>query len=399
MPHPNASAAMLRQSSRWCAVLVASVLGVGNAFAQSQASLSAKAAALVRAGNYDEAVAEAERGLQAHPNDPGLYTVEGIAFSMQGKDPDAIASYSAALRVSPNFLPALRAESQIFSRDRDSRLASVLTQVLRIEPSDATAREMLALEQARSGNCSLAVENFALVSDQTTRHPGSLEHYAACLFQQRDYTRASAEFQQLLIREPENADVRYDLALAQRRAGQNQEAAETLKPLLATADYETLLLASDVSEDIGDTPDAVAFMRRAILLNPLRADPYVRFAEICLLHESYESGIAMVTAGIERLPNRPSLYLARGMLYGGLAKYGKAEADFRIAEQLDPHHGTGAYGVGLVEAQDNHFPEALATTRAALLVHPKDAQLNYLLARILIDDGAVPGSPKFRLAA
>ncbi|MBW4039969.1 MAG: tetratricopeptide repeat protein [Acidobacteria bacterium] len=379
-------------------MLVALTLGCGNVFARSQASLSSTAAAFVRAGQYDAAVAEAKRGLQAHPNDPGLHTVEGIALSMQGKDADAIAAFRAALRISPDFLPALRGESQVLSRDKDGRLASVLTRVLRIDPSDSTAREMLALEQARMGNCDAAVADFSLVPDQTNRHTESVERYASCLFQQRDYTRASAEFQQLLVREPENADARYDLALAQRRAGQNREAAETLKPLLATADYETLLLASDVSEDIGDTPDAVVLMRRAILLNPMRADPYVRFAELCLLHDSYDSGIAMVTAGIERLPNQSSLYLARGMLYGGLAKYDKAEADFRRAEQLDPHHGTGAYGVGLVEAQGNHSAEALATARIGLVANPRDAQLNYLLARILIDNGAVPGSPDFREA-
>lgn len=398
MSRPATQAMTLSRSSRWCVVLVVLTFGCGNAFARSQASLSSNVAALLRAGNYDAAVAEAKRGLQAHPNDPGLHTVEGIAFSMEGKDADAIAAFRAALRISPEFLPALRAEAQVLSRDKDPRLSFVLTHVLRIDPSDSTAREMLALEQARSGNCSVAIANFGLVPDQTSQHTESLERYAACLFQQRDYTRASTEFQQLLVREPENADARYDLALAQRRAGQNHEAAETLKPLLATADYETLLLASDVSEDIGNTPDAVAFMRRAILLNPMRAGPYVRFAELCLLHESYDSGIAMVTAGIERQPNQPSLYLARGMLYGGLAKYDKAEADFRTAEQLDPHHGTGSYGVGLVEAQGNHSAEALATARAALVAHPKDAQLNYLLARILIDDGAVPGSPEFRQA-
>ena len=51
--------------------------------------------------------------------------------------------------------------------------------------------------------------------------------------------------------------------------------------------------------------------------------------------------------------------------------------------------------MGLVQAESYQSAEALTTTRAALQDHPNDAQLNFLLARILIDDGAGLGSPKF----
>jgi tetratricopeptide (TPR) repeat protein len=366
--------------------------------AQAPASPAAAVAMLIRAGSLDDAVQEATRDLKAHPNDPSLYTVEGIALSMQRKNADALEAFRTALRISPDFLPALRAESQVLSRENAPNVEMVLAHILRLDPSDGTAREMLALFQAKSGNCKSAIADFALVAQQTRTHAASLEHEATCMFEQQDYTGASDAFQQLLQLEPNNVDARYDLALAQRSAGDNKQAAETLKPLLSTADYDTLVLGSDISEDIGDTPDAVSLMRRAILLDPTRPDPYVRFAELCLLHESYDSGVAVVTAGLERLPNSPSLYLARGMLYGGEAKYDKAEADFRSAERLDPLHGTGAYGVGLIEAQSNHSAQALATARAALVAHPKDAQLNYLLARILMDEGATPGSAQFREA-
>jgi tetratricopeptide (TPR) repeat protein len=117
-----------------------------------------------------------------------------------------------------------------------------------------------------------------------------------------------------------------------------------------------------------------------------------------MLHESYQAGVAMVSAGIARLPQSSSLYLARGMLYGGEGEYDKAEADFRAAEVFDPKHGTGAYGVGLVQAQRNDPAQALATTRSALRAHPEDPQLNFLLARLLIEGGEHPGSSAFEEA-
>ncbi len=227
-------------------------------------------------------------------------------------------------------------------------------------------------------------------------HPASQEHYGACLFQVKLYKEAIPVFQQLQTERPRDGSITYDLALAELRAGQGQAAAQTLGPLLdATSDVDTLVLASDAFEETGDTPKAVAMMRRAIVSDPLHADSYVRFAELCMEHESYQAGVDMVSAGISRLPRDPSLFLARGMLYGGMAQYDKAEADFHSAETLDPKHGTGDYGVGLVQSQRNHSEDALNTTRSALRAHPDDAQLHFLLARVLIDQGAQPNSPTF----
>ena len=88
-------------------------------------------------------------------------------------------------------------------------------------------------------------------------------------------------------------------------------------------------------------------------------------------------------------------FLARGLLYGGLAQYDKAETDFHAAERYDPNHGTGAYGVGLIEAQRNDPTKALLTVRKALAAHPEDAQLHFLLARLLVEKGAEPDSQAY----
>jgi len=391
-------AAYIQLKHRFVRCLFVATLAAGGlacSVAQQPQATSASAAALVKSGRYDAAVSEAKRGLLIHPKDPGLWTIEGIAYAMQGKDEKALTALRTASRISPDFVRALQAEAQILSRQHDPELAVVLERILRLDPNDSTAREMLALEQARRGDCKSADINFGQLSGQFNTHAESLERYGACLFTEGDYAKSTAIFQQFQTLRPASAEARYNLALAQMRAGQKKEAAETLKPLLSSPDVDTALLASDVFEDLDDTPQAVSFMRRAIVLDPMRPDSYMRFAELCMLHDSYQTGIDMVSAGIARLPHDSDLYLTRGLLYGAIAQYDKAEADFRHAEQLDPTHGTGAYGVGLVQDQSDHPGEALATTRAALRDHPQDAQLNFLLARILIEGGVAPGSPEF----
>ncbi len=366
------------------------------AHAQAANDTLARATALIRTGQYDAAIAVLEPAVRTEPANPKLRTVEGVAYSMKGDDAMALEALRAALKAAPGFPAALKAEAEILTREHSPRAAPVLLEILKQTPDDSIAREMLALEQAREGDCGPAVTNFEIVSPAVNQHASSLLPYGVCLFEQKKFDAAVGVLTQLSRLEPGNEDVRYDLALAEQRAGQNQAAADTLAPLLNDqADPETLSLASDVFEAIGDTPRAIALLRQAIVLQPSAGDSYVRFAELCMLHESYPAGVAMVSAGIARLPQNSALYLARGMLYGGEGDYDKAEADFRAAETFDPNHGTGAYGVGLVQAQRNDPVQALATTRAALLAHPEDPQLNFLLARLLIEGGEHPGSAAF----
>ena len=375
--------------------IVSGLCSVGG-FAQPPDDPLHSAASQVRAGLYDTAIATASAGLKSHPSDYRLMTVEGLAYSLKQDDAKALRLFRSALRVSPNYLPALQAEAEILTREQSPNASDLLTKLVTLRPSDTTAREMLALAQARSGNCPAAIANFRLAASAMATHADSLQHYAACLFEQSGPDAALPVFKTLVDLQPTSTDARYDLALTQVRAGHNQDAIATLQPLLnATPDVDTLTLASDAYEAIGDTPRSVSLLREAIVRDPNRSDTYARFAELCLLHRSYDTGISMMTVGISHLPRDPELHLARGLLYGELARYDKAEADFHAAESFDPKHGTGSYGVGLMQVQSGHSAQALSTVRSELRSHPSDAQLHFLLARILIESGATPGTGQF----
>jgi tetratricopeptide (TPR) repeat protein len=165
-----------------------------------------------------------------------------------------------------------------------------------------------------------------------------------------------------------------------------------------TADPDVLSLASEAYEAVGDTPKAVSLLRGAIVLQPGSADFYVRFAGLCLSHDSFEAGLHMVNAGLEHIPEEPSLYIMRGLLYGQLTKYDKAEQDFETAEKLNPAAVTSAYALALTEIQAGHPQDALAEVQRKLKDHPNDASLHLVLAKILVEKGAAAGSAPFRQA-
>jgi tetratricopeptide (TPR) repeat protein len=114
-------------------------------------------------------------------------------------------------------------------------------------------------------------------------------------------------------------------------------------------------------------------------------------------HQSFQTGVEMINAGLKLQPAAAQLYLARGVLYVQLADYEKAQADFEKAEQLDPKQGMSAAAQGmLAEEQNQNDPDrALATVRAKLAKQSDDAFLWYLQAAIMSQKSSEPGSPEF----
>jgi tetratricopeptide (TPR) repeat protein len=373
---------------------------VSFAFAQDNAAAIASIQSDLRSRQYDQALSIAKASLKERPGDFRIWTLQGIALSMKGDNPGALASFRRALTLSPQYPAALKGEAQLLFQTGDPRAAPVLEAIVKTDPGDQTAQEMLGLLQAKADKCSDAVEHFEHSKDTVQSHAASLEKYGYCLTQLKHFSQAIHVFEQLVSLVPDRSYARYDLALVQMLADQNEQAMQTLAPLISapTADPDVLSLASEAAESVGDTPNAVSLLRQAILIEPTNADFYARFAALCLNHDSDQVGIDMLDAGIQRVSNDPSLYVARGLLYSELAQYDKAEADFQTAERLNPAQGLSALALGLAQVQSGHPDQALATIRSKLKEHPDDPSLHFLLAKVLMEQGPAVDSAEFKEA-
>jgi tetratricopeptide (TPR) repeat protein len=350
---------------------------------------------LIRSQQYDRALEMTRSALYQTPNDFRLWTLEGIVFSIKGSNHDAIDAFQKALSFSPNYSAALKGEVQLLYQARDKRAVPLLERILKADPKDQTAHEMLANLEERQGNCQAAIDHFLLSADAISTHPGSLEAYGNCLVQAKQPQKAILVFEQLAALLPGSTYPKYDLAVLLVEAKQNDAALKVLEPLLTPdqADPDILSLASQAYEAVGDTPKAVSLLRQAIVLNPANAGYYVAFATLCLDHDSFQVGIDMMNAGLSRTPNDPSLYIARGLLYGQLAEFDKAEADFNTAERLDEKQSISLYAKDIVEFQRDmsdktHSDKTLSVSeiRAQLKAHPDSALLHFLLAKLLVNE-------------
>jgi tetratricopeptide (TPR) repeat protein len=347
---------------------------------------------LIRSHEYSQALDVTKSALHKNPSDFRLWTLEGIVLSIQGDKQAALIAFDKAISFSPKYPAALRGKVEILYESQDKRAIPALKEILSVDPNDATAHEMLAVMEQKQGNCIAANEHFLLSEDAMKTHPDSLEAYGYCLMQTRQAEKAVPVFEQLTALRPESAYAEYDLAVALVEAKQNDAALKVLEPLLAAdqSDPDVLSLSSESYEAVGNTPKAVALLRQAIVLNPTTPSYYVAFAALCLDHDSFQVGIDMINAGLQRISNDPSLYIARGLLYAQLAQYDKAEADFRNADQLDSVQSMSSYFMDLAEIAKNNLDKALSDVQSQLKAHPDSPSLHFLLAKLLWIQGGVP---------
>jgi tetratricopeptide (TPR) repeat protein len=370
------------------------------AFAQAQERQIEAITSALRANEFDKAVELCRAALKEFPSDARLWTMQGAAYAGEARKQEALASFRSALKLSPDYLPALQGAAQIEFDAGSSAAIPLLQGLLRLRPADPTGHGMLAVLLYRQGNCDAAVVHFEKAGDLFDSQIDALHAYATCLVQLKKPDRAAKVFQRTLALNPEDGRERHLLAALQLMAHEPQDALVTLQPLFGatSADAGTLELAATAYEDSKDTPQAVATLRQAILLDPQNLNLYLDFANISSAHDSFQVGINVVSDGIAQLPRAAPLFLARGVLYVQLAEYAKAEADFETAHEVDPRQSLSTAAQGLLAAQQDDLDRALTTVQARLAREPKNAPLLYLQADFLSQKGVDLGTPEFKLA-
>ncbi len=356
--------------------------------------------AALRARHFQEALDLARAARRTAPKEVRILVLEGMALTGLRKDGEALAVLQSAMEISPDYLPALEAAAEIEYRRGNPEAAALLERLLVLRPTEPTAHAMLGALAWKKSDCTGAVQHFSLAKAVIAAQPDALREFGACLVKTKRSEEAAGVFRQLIALSPQDRRARYSLAISLMDAARFRDAIAALAPLAVAGNPDpiALELVSAAHEALGETPEAVAVLRQAVLLSPRNLNLYLDFASLSFTHQSFPVGIDMINAGLTQLPDSGALYLARGVLYVQLAEYAKADADFDKAERLDPNRALGSVARGLSQIQQNNLDQALVTVRAQLKVNSKDEFLHYVLAELLSRQGAQAGTPEFQQA-
>ncbi len=354
----------------------------------------------LRAQDYQRALTLAHEMRSQTPSDPRVWTLEGMANEGLKNRPEALKDYRAAVRLHRDYVPALKAEAQLEYADGNPESKTILEHLVRLDSTDQVSHAMLAALAYKEKNCGAAVAEYRQSSTVISTNAEALTQFGECLLQEGQPEPAIAALSQVATLKPADWQSRYNLASAEMADKQPAKAMETLQADLSSADVapEVLNLAARAYEASGDTPRAVESLRQAILRQPKKEAYYLNFADLCFDHTSFQVGVDMIDAGLTQLPRSANLYLARGILFGQLGDFAKAESDFDHADSLDRSGTVSGAAASLAELQNSNLSKALAIARGRLKTNPRDPMLHYVKAATLKQMGAQPGSSDFQEA-
>jgi tetratricopeptide (TPR) repeat protein len=367
---------------------------------QAQSPTASEVVQALRAKDFAKGLQLAREHAKSQPEDPRAWTLVGLALSGLGRNAESLSALQKALKLRPDFLPALEAAAQLEYNRRRPDAAAFLERVLRLNPQEPTAHAMLGSLAFRRKDCDPAVSHFKQSWPVINSRPEALTEYGDCLVRIARLIDAIPVFNRLIYLQPDDWQPRYDLAVIQFRVRHSEEAIQTLQPLVERPKPipEALNLIAAAYEATQQTPMAVAALEQAIKLAPRDPTNYLDLATISLDHGSFQVGVDVLSAAIRVMPDSAPLHLERGVLLAQMAKYDQATADFEEASTLSPQQNMGAVAQGISLLERNHPDQCLQLIRDHLHKSPDDPILNYLLAEALLRKGVQPGMPEFREA-
>jgi tetratricopeptide (TPR) repeat protein len=333
--------------------------------------------------NLQQAEQAAAAYLAATPGDCSVNVLLGLALRGEAKLEPAFKAFRAAMNQCPQNLAALEGAAETAFLLNNAEAKDLVTQVINLRPADETAHAMLGAMDARTGDCTGAVENYAKAPTRVDGSAAALRQYGGCLISLGRPADAVPLLTRLLALQ-DNSTNRIALARAQAAAKDRPAALATLQPLLADArDSGAFLLAADLAEADNYTPQAVEWFRKAIELNPRDATAYLAFSEMSFNHGAFKVGVDFLTLGIQQLPSEARLYLARGVLEEQMTQMDAALRDFEQAHRLDPQLSFAQDAMGMLFSQKHDSAAALALFAQQSQLHPNDPLLQYLYAEAL----------------
>jgi len=227
---------------------------------------------LLALGRSEEALTRVDRALAAHPDEPGFLDIRARLLAQVGREAEAKAAVDKALSIDPNFAPALEVAAtfaqqqrqldealELFDRaaaadpensdhaynaaviamqlGRTTEAIDRLRKVVSLAPGHVRATNDLAWQLAEAGqelDLALDLANRATQLDDGAE---TLDTLGWVQLKRGNVEGALDSFEASLERRPDSPSVRYRMALALARKGDDASARESLTRALESTQF------------------------------------------------------------------------------------------------------------------------------------------------------------------
>ncbi len=414
----------------WFSLLLVASIDAQSAKPPASTGAYQQAEILVKAHHWDEGLSLLQPLLRKNPQDLKALNLAGLAYTGKGDLRGANDYFQKALRIRPDFVPALKnmGVNEYTLRDYVSS-EKHLNLVLRQLPEDPVANLYAGEIAYTQGRFKQAAEELGRAPAFTSRNSTLAAHLGISLansgdsrgldllrrmqpgdvspetsfsiglsFARADRPEDAVPFFESLHNEfPSSYTIGFNLLVCYLGAKKSAEAISLGEDLIRTNhdtdEVESVL--AQAFEQSGNTPKAVDALRRAIELAPENENNYLDFANLCIDHRDLDNGLKVIGVGLKVIPDSSRLMFERGVLYAMQDRFELAEQDFQRSARLAPESDFGYVGMGVQYLETGNAAKAIEILRQRLVAHPDDASLLYLLGEALMRGGAQPGTKRY----
>jgi uncharacterized protein (TIGR02145 family) len=274
-------------------------------------------------------------------NNATKYVDRGNEYKENGELDKAIAEYSEAIRVDPNYADAYYCRGIVYIAigSHDEAIADA-NKVIQLDHNYALAYYIRGLAYGAKGDCDNAIANH---TESILLDPANAKVYCyrglAYGFK-GDYDKAIVDLAESIRLDPTDAMWRY---------------------------YRGLTYGI-----MGDYDKAIVDFTESIRLDPTNTIAYSSRGGTYEVKGDYENAIADCTKAIQLNPNDANAFASRSMAYGAIGDHDKAFADCKNAIRCDPDCVPAYYSRGFYNAQFGHVQEAIHDFEKVLEFAPND---------------------------
>jgi tetratricopeptide (TPR) repeat protein len=355
----------------------------------------------VQARHWSEALASLRPLLDRYANNPKVLNLQGLALAGAGRIPEACDAFQKALRLHPEFWPALKNLAIVEWTGRLPGAAAHTEAALKTMPADPVLNAYGSLGAIARKDTKLTLERLNTSGDSLRVLPLELQYKLGVQLGENGlYPQSISVLEQMLRSGADSPSLRYNLALAQFRAARYQDSIESLEPLRSQSPAsDSLNLLAQAYEQTGQKQKAADTFREAIAKNPKDESNYLDLANLCVDAGLLDKGVSVIHAGLAQLPKSARLNFQAGLLRVLSRDFARAEAAFQRSASLQPNSDLPAAAMQLAKIQQSSLDEAIAGVRAELQKKPESGMLWYLLGTALTHGATAHGSAEEREAA
>jgi tetratricopeptide (TPR) repeat protein len=272
------------------------------------------------------------------PKTAESFLLRGNRLLERQKYTDAIADYSAALKLDRKLAAAYRQRGWAFAckGDHDTTIADC-NEATRLDPDDAISYENRGWAYERKGNTTKAIEDYTRAIQLDPKFSRAYNNRGIVYYRAKDLNRALADFSRAIEADPKNAvalgnrgDTCHDLNQHERAIKDCTEALN-IDPFLTHA----WNARGYAFRDLKMHDDHISNFQQAVYFNPRNTALLVSLGNALTFKNQWKDAVAYYNKALDIDKDCASAYFFRGSAHEEFGLINEAQDDYNKAIKLD----------------------------------------------------------------